>query len=317
MRAKSEKANSFYYKRDRLNQLRGFCAVVQNDCSLIKASEKLGLEKPAISKQISALERDLGIELFNRKGKILKLNENGKSFYELSQPSLEQIDGIFKSFTKALEYERKNVLNIAALDAIITKLIPFLAEMKKKNPNLKITTFSVAKEKAFEMLIDKKLDIIIYPANINEEIPLELERKEIIKYKEYWILYKGHPYENLKDEEITKDMIAKYPFAVLQDLIYIKSFDNFIREYNIKTPIGLRYGTPDMVKEMVKTKICISLLDGIYINNNDKKELVCKNTSKNFTPMHYYYFINKNSKLKEITNLFLDIVVKNAEKIFG
>ena len=40
MRAKSEKANSFYYKRDRLNQLRGFCAVVQNDCSLIKASEK-------------------------------------------------------------------------------------------------------------------------------------------------------------------------------------------------------------------------------------------------------------------------------------
>jgi hypothetical protein len=70
---------------------------------------------------------------------------------------------------KELNYERKNVLNIASLDVVITNLIPFLAGMKKENANLQISTYSIQKEKAFDMLIDKELDIIIYPCNINEE----------------------------------------------------------------------------------------------------------------------------------------------------
>ena len=315
---KNEVNNRFYYKKDRLNQLRGFCAVVQNDCSARKAAKVLNLEPATIGQQIKSLEQEFDVELFDRKyTNKLVITEAGKKFYKMSLPALERVDGVFKNFIKELEYERKNVLNIASLDVVITNLIPFLAEMKKENANLQISTFSISKEKAFEMLIDKELDIIIYPCNINEEIPLELERKEIISYKEYWILYKGHPYENLKDKEITKDMIAKYPFAVLEDLIYIKSFEDFLNEYNIKSPIKLKYGTINMIKEMVKSKLCISLLDNSYLTKSDRDELVCKDAHDSFIPMSYYYFINKNSNLKEIVNLFLKILFKNVKIIFN
>lgn len=314
---KNEVNNRFYYKKDRLNQLRGFCAVVQNDCSARKASKVLNLEPATIGQQIKSLEQEFDVELFDRKyTNKLVITEAGKKFYKMSLPALERVDSVFKNFIKELEYERKNVLNIASLDVVITNLIPFLAEMKKENPNLQISTFSIPKERAFDMLIDKELDIAIYPSNIDENIPIELEKKTIIDYEEYWILYKGHPYEKLNDKEITKDMIAKYPFAVLDDLVYIKSFKDFIDDYNIKSPITLRYGAPNMIKEMVKSKLCISLLDGMYLNNNDRKELVCKNTKGTFRQMTYNYFTFKNTNQKEILRNFINIINKSKNHIF-
>ena len=59
--------NYFYYKKDRLNQLRGFCTTVRCDCSQAKAARKLNVEPATINKQISSLERDLEVKLFDRK----------------------------------------------------------------------------------------------------------------------------------------------------------------------------------------------------------------------------------------------------------
>ena len=315
---KNDINNRFYYKKDRLNQLRGFCSVVQNGYSATKAAKVLHLEPATIGQQIKSLEQEFNVELFDRKyTNKLVITEAGQRFYEMSLPALEHMDSVFKNFIKELNYERKNILNIASLDAVITNLIPFLVKIKKNNPDLQINTFSIQKEEGINMLINKELDIVIYPCNINEEIPIELTRKEIIEYKEYWILYKGHPYEKLKDEEITKDMMAKYPFAVLEDFIYIKSFNNFISEYNIKSPIGLKCGTVNTIKSIVESELCVSLLSGIYLTKDDKNKLIYKNTCKNFTPMNYYYFVNKNLKLKEIVELFLKILFQNVYVIFN
>ena len=49
------KDKNFYYKKDRLNQLRGFCAVVQSG-SVNKAAKIVGVEPTAVSKQVKALE---------------------------------------------------------------------------------------------------------------------------------------------------------------------------------------------------------------------------------------------------------------------
>ena len=170
-----------------------------------------------------------------------------------------------------------------------------------------------------EILDNRELDIAIYPCNINEELLDGLCRQKITDYKEYWILYKGHPYEKLKDIEITKEMMAKYPFAILEDLIYIESFQNFIDEYNIKSPIHFRYGTTDMIKNMVKNKSCVSLLNGLYLTEQDKKELIYKSTHVNFPPMNYYYFVKNNSiKFKKPVELFLKFLSdSNIDNVFS
>ena len=53
----------FYYKKNRLQQIRGFCATVQCNCSIRKASTILGIEHGAVSLQIKSLEKDLNTKI--------------------------------------------------------------------------------------------------------------------------------------------------------------------------------------------------------------------------------------------------------------
>ena len=46
--------------------------------NLTRAAKELSLTQPALSKNIKALEEELGCPLFSRDGKGLRLNENGK-----------------------------------------------------------------------------------------------------------------------------------------------------------------------------------------------------------------------------------------------
>lgn len=235
----------------------------------------------------------------------------------MALPALQAVDGVFQNFMSGLEYERNNVLNIASLDAIITKMMPFLIKFKKEHPDVNISTFNISKEEAFKKLINKELDLIFYASDVNDEIPVELERTKISSYACYWILYPEHPLAIKKNgKKITDEEIASYPFAVLEDSMYIKSFENFVREYNIKSPITLRYGTVDMLKAMVKSKTCITLLNETYITEEDRKNFVLKDTKENFDKMYYYYFANKNFKIKNIAKEFLEIVKKNNRTVF-
>ncbi|TDJ70720.1 MAG: LysR family transcriptional regulator, partial [Proteobacteria bacterium] len=64
--------NPVYYKQNRLKQLRAFCYAVQTG-SVSKAAERLFLSQPSVTLQIQALERELAIELFERRGPNIKL----------------------------------------------------------------------------------------------------------------------------------------------------------------------------------------------------------------------------------------------------
>lgn len=90
---------NFYYKKDRLSQLRGFCAVVENECSIAKASKKLCLTSSAISKQISSLEKDMNIILFNRtNNNRIVITKTGEEFYKDSFKKLKGIENLFLKF---------------------------------------------------------------------------------------------------------------------------------------------------------------------------------------------------------------------------
>src|SRR6476469_3939986 len=63
------------------DRVRVFHAVAQAG-SFTRAAEKLGLSQSAISRQIGALEEDLGTPLFHRHARGLVLTEQGESLLE-------------------------------------------------------------------------------------------------------------------------------------------------------------------------------------------------------------------------------------------
>ena len=88
-----EHAYSDFDKGPALNisQLYSFIVVAQNE-NLSKAASMLYISQSALSKSIAKLEEELGVSLFDRKGKKIVLNAQGKRFLESSIDILREIE---------------------------------------------------------------------------------------------------------------------------------------------------------------------------------------------------------------------------------
>jgi len=74
-----------------LSQLRSFLSVA-HEGSISRASNNLHLTQPAVTKQMRALERELGAVLFNRTGRGIELTAAGVALRDYAQRCLALLD---------------------------------------------------------------------------------------------------------------------------------------------------------------------------------------------------------------------------------
>jgi DNA-binding transcriptional LysR family regulator len=76
---------------DTFDAMRVFVRVVDRG-SFSAVSRELGIGQPAVSKQISALEEELGAELIHRTSRSFSVTEAGRDFYESAQRILDDFE---------------------------------------------------------------------------------------------------------------------------------------------------------------------------------------------------------------------------------
>lgn len=62
--------------------------------SLSKASERLNVVQPALSRQIRLLERELGASLFERHGRGMAITDTGRRVLEHAERIMEELEGV-------------------------------------------------------------------------------------------------------------------------------------------------------------------------------------------------------------------------------
>src|SRR6476659_4660512 len=83
--------------RVELRHLRYFVAVAEAENVLRAATRKLHVSQPAVSRQIRDLEDELGVQLFERTGKAVKLTDAGRVFLREARMVLERTDEAVKN----------------------------------------------------------------------------------------------------------------------------------------------------------------------------------------------------------------------------
>src|SRR5678815_1019341 len=113
----------FYYKGNRLKQLRAFCYAVKFG-SIVRAAEALFLSPSSVSLQLSALEKELGAHLLERTRPRLALTSEGQMLYDLARPLVEGVEGLDQQFRTQRQGMDQGEVNIAAGASTIQYLLP-------------------------------------------------------------------------------------------------------------------------------------------------------------------------------------------------
>src|SRR5689334_18847754 len=113
----------FRYKQNTLQQLKGFCAVVETR-SVSKAAAQLSLTQPTVSLQVQSLERDLRASLFEKRGPKIELTFEGELLYELTKPLVDGLTTLHDDFEARRKNVEKGKLAIAAGESTIQYVLP-------------------------------------------------------------------------------------------------------------------------------------------------------------------------------------------------
>ncbi len=304
----------FYYKKDRLNQLRGFCITVQNNCIAKEAAKELGVEPAAVSKQIQALERDIGITLINRtKSTRISLTNEGKKFYESAVVCLQQIDDLFKNYNKNLKDAEEKKLIIGTNSFILNKIVGTLTRFKKDYNEVKIKIVFFDNETSLKSVADKQIDVFISSMEKNEKIDNKLDFIGLADYTPYWILWKGHPFENKKI--LTKEDILNTTMCFDKNNISSESLKVFLKTYDMQTLIDINNASVDTYKTLIKNKFGITLIFDAFLTKEDSKYFVFKDATNLFPSGKYGCFINKFCK--NVTKRFINYLIEDSKETFN
>lgn len=120
-----------------LRQLRAFVAIVDTG-GFARAAARVNLSQPALSRQIHALEVDLGVRLFDRIGRRVHLTSEGEDLLRRSRRLLADAESLGER-ARALKGGRTGVLRVgAAPQAIETVLAGFLPRYRRRHPGIEV-----------------------------------------------------------------------------------------------------------------------------------------------------------------------------------
>lgn len=118
-----------------LRQLRYFIEVAERE-HISEASVHLHVAQSAVSRQIANLEDELGVQLFERIGRNVKLTPIGKIFLEHSVSAIQAIDFAKKQIDEYLDPE-KGTIKIGFPTSLAGHLLPtVISAFKKEHPNV-------------------------------------------------------------------------------------------------------------------------------------------------------------------------------------
>lgn len=246
-----------------LNLYRIFCKVAQSR-SYSDASEKLDLSVSNISTQITNLEEQLNLKLFNRENKGVTLTEDGKELYEIVNSSISSFD-----FVEKLARDKNNISNGCIKIGCASNLANYflmekIEQVKRDYPKLHVKIIcEVDKNKMIELLQKHEIDfaIIDYIININN-----IEIKKLITNENIFVSKKPLKilninelknfncilnFENTRNIQKLKEVLQKYNVKIKAD---IACDATEVRVDAVKRNLGIAYVTQESVKKELEKK---------------------------------------------------------------
>lgn len=239
-----------------LKQLEAFAGVADTK-SFSKAAEMLYLTQPTVSAHVAALEKELGVRLFDRTTKSLKLTEAGQRIYPFTMRMLELKNAIEMQAGK----DSAATLTIGASTIPATYLLPdILAAFSECEPKVMYKLRQGNSSEIEALVADGSVEIGI----IGQEPTTAGIACEYLCPDELVLVTPVNAYyTQLRNEGADFSRLLNEPLILREDGSGTQQFVNKVLEY-VSSPEGLnipvRSNNQESIKRMVTAGAGVSIM---------------------------------------------------------
>jgi LysR family hydrogen peroxide-inducible transcriptional activator len=194
-----------------VHQLRYFCAVAETG-SFTRAAEREQVAQPSLSQQIMKLEEELGVRLFDRLGRSVRLTDPGQVFLPRARAILSELRA-----AKEEVVERQSTVSGAVCVGVIPTIAPYflpsrIASFLRKYPPTSITVVEDVTVHLLDRLRNGLVDMAIMalPARGHD-----LDCFPLLSERLYALLPKSH--ELARRRSVLMKELRQEPFLLLRD----------------------------------------------------------------------------------------------------
>jgi len=294
----------FAYKADRLKPLRAFCQTARLG-SVSRAAEALYVSQPAITLQLQALERDLGVKLFERVGRRLTPSREGQLLFELAKPLVEGIDALDAVFHERVRGLDAGELNVAAGSSTILYLLPGIVEaFRQRHPDVRLSLHNVTGAGGLDLLRSDAVDLAV---GSMLDVPADLRYEAAYRFEPMLIVPPDHPLAHkspLKLEDLSPYGLILPP----KRLTTYRMVDLVFQQNRVPYTVALEVGGWEVIKQYVAMGLGISIVTAICLTEADRTRLVARSLAAYFPSRTYGVVVRKGKLLSPQARAFIELI---------
>lgn len=287
-----------------LRQLQYFIEVAKRE-HVTQAAHALHVAQSAVSRQIANLEAELGVSLFTREGRNVKLTSLGKIFLDHAQNAIRELEKAKQEIDEYLD-PAKGSIRLGFPSSLAAYVLPtVISAFRAKYPNIRFQL----KQGSFHYLIDSVINGEIAIAFI---APVPTDVKEVeghIFFSDHIValLPSNHPladYPAIRLSQLKDESFALFPKGfVLYQLVA-----NACLQMGFEPKVAFEGEDIDAIKGLVATGLGVTLLPEVTLIDSIPQGTIKIPVSEPDMARTVGVIIPKKRKLPPSEQLFYDFI---------
>ena len=296
------------YKQNRLQQLRGFCHAARR-LSFSKAAEAMLLTQPSVSLQIKALEKELGVQLFDRHGPRITLTNDGRQLLEIARPLVDGIDRLEDDFASRRDSADRGTVNIAAGGSTIQYILPpFVETFMQRHPQVDLRLHNVTGKAGLALLREGDADFAVGPML---DAPPDIDFHPVVTHAPMLITRPDHPLATRK--RIALRDVSKYPLILPpKNQSTYRFVEMVFADHSLNYDVKLEVGGYDVIKRYVRLGLGISIVMSHCLGDDDGLHAV--SIGRYFPKRAYGVVLLKGRRLAPPAQEFINTILVRREQ---
>ena len=212
--------------------------------SVTAAANELAISQPAVSQSLKALERSLGVALFRRASRGVRLTGEGQLLYSYVEKGYEEIERGVEKVKQMLTLELGEV-HIGASDMTLRfYLLPFLEKFHEQYPGIKVSVANAPTPETLRLLRRGKIDfgVVSTPFEQGEDICME----QVREIEDVFVA--GRRFTSYKNRMMDLQELEQLPMIFLEGNTSTRSYMNaYLAGNGVELQPEFELSTSDMI----------------------------------------------------------------------